>query len=93
MDQVEMTKRLVSLQKTTFDNMLSNMLLYWDQTERLSDTFLGQAAWIPEEGKRALMTMVRNNKRAVEQFKQAVDEGYNRMDRCFVRTEGYEQAA
>jgi len=83
MDQARATKELLDFQKATFDNMLGNMLLYWDQTERASLTWMDQAAWLPDEGKKAFLDWVKSNKKGLEQFKQAVDDGYNRMEKWF----------
>ncbi len=83
MDQARVAKQLMDFQKATFDNMLGNMILYWDQAERVSMTWIDQAAWLPEEGRKAILDWVKGNKKGIEQFKQVVDDGYNRMEKWF----------
>ncbi len=92
MDQARATKQLIDFQKAAFDNMLGNMILYWDQAERASKTMMDQASWLPEEGKRFFLDWVKSNKKGVEQFKQAVSDGYNRVETCFVRSGNSDQS-
>lgn len=84
MDQSRMSKQVIELQKTAFDSFVSSMLFCWDSTQSLSRALLNQNPWVPEEGKRALVEWAQSGRRVLEDFKRAIDDGYSRMDRCFV---------
>lgn len=83
MDQTRVTKQMFDLQKATFDSMLGGMLMFWDQTERVLNSFMEQAGWVPEEGRRAFSEWVRTNRKGCEDFKAAVADGFKRMENCF----------
>jgi hypothetical protein len=91
MDQTRMSKQAIDLQKTAFDNVVSSMLFYLDSTQSLSRTLVNQNPWVPEEGKRALVEWMQSNRKVLEDFKQAVDDGYSRMGSCFMSNEGQQR--
>ena len=82
MDQMRMAKEVFQLQKATVDGMLNSMLMFWDQTEKVMNTFMEQAIWLPDEGKKAFNEWVRTNKKGCEDFKNAVADGFNKMESC-----------
>jgi hypothetical protein len=84
MDQARMSKQAIILQKTAFDSIVSSVLFYWDSTQSLSKVLLDQNPWVPEEGKRALVEWAQSNKKVLEDFKRAMDDGYGRIDSCLV---------
>jgi hypothetical protein len=84
MDQMRMTKQVFDLQKATFDGMLSSMLMFWDQTERMLNSFMDQAVWVPDEGKKAFAQWIRTNKKGCEDLRSAVADGFKKMEGCFV---------
>lgn len=78
-----MAKQMLDLQRVTFDSMINGMLMFWDQTERMVGPFLEQAAWMPEEGKKAVRDWLDTNRRGCESFKNAVDTGYSNLEKFF----------
>jgi len=88
---MSMTKQVLDLQKATFDGMMDSMLMFWDQTERTLNTFMEQAVWVPEEGKRAFNGWIRTNKKGCEDFMNAVADGFNKMESCFAEARKPEQ--
>lgn len=57
--------------------------MFWDQTEKVLDSFLEQAVWVPEEGKKAFRQWVHSNRNGCESFRAAMEDGLKRMESCF----------
>ncbi len=80
MEPGKMATQMISFQKTVFDNNFMAMAMVLDQTEQLTNTFMNQFPWVPEEGKKAVAESIRFYKKAREDFKKAVEEGFSRME-------------
>lgn len=78
-----MAKQMIDLQRVSVEGVISNMITFWDQTGSVLNSFLNQAAWIPEEGKKAFREWIDNNKRGCETLKTAVNDGYTSLGNCF----------
>jgi hypothetical protein len=91
MEQMRVARQVIDFQRAALDSMLGNVLTLWDQTERMYSSMMDQTAWLPEEGKKAFMEWVKNNKRGCEEFKNAVNDGYSRLDRCFTGPQSPQQ--
>ncbi len=82
--QMRMAKQMVDLQRTTFDGMITNMVMFWEQTQKSMGTYLDQAPWMPEECKMTMREWVNGNIKGCETFRKAVDDGYKTLDKCFM---------
>ena len=78
-----MAKQMIDLQRLSVEGMINNMIILWDQTGNMLNSFMDQAAWVPDEGKKALREWVDSNKRGCESLKSAVSNGYNSLGKCF----------
>ena len=83
MESAKITKQMIDFQKTTFDNTFSAMVMLQEQTERMTNTLLDQAAWLPEEGKKAINDWVKAYKKGREDFKKIVDENFTKVEDFF----------
>ena len=83
MDSAKITKQMIDFQKTTFDNTFSAMIMMQEQTERMANTLLEQAAWMPEEGKTVINDWVKAYKKGREDFKKGVDENFKKVEDFF----------
>jgi hypothetical protein len=83
MDQNQIFKQMLDFNKATFDNSVNAMNMLQEQTEKTFNTFLEQAAWIPEEGKKAINDWVKAYKKGCEDFRKAVDENYKKVQEFF----------
>ena len=83
MDSAKITKQMIDFQKTTFDNTFSAMVMMQEQTERMANTLLEQAAWMPEEGKKVINDWVKAYKKGREDFKKGVDENFKKVEDFF----------
>jgi hypothetical protein len=46
-------------------------------------TFLQQATWIPEEGRKAIENWMQSYKKGCEDFKKLADENYQKVEEFF----------
>jgi hypothetical protein len=83
MEPLKMAKQMIDFNKATFDNSFNSMVLLQEQTEKMVSSFLDQAAWLPEEGKKALKEWLATYKKGREEYKKMVDEGYKKVDSFF----------
>jgi hypothetical protein len=87
MDQVQIAKQMIEFQKTTFDNTFNAMVLLQEQTERMVNTLLEQATWLPEDGKKAISDWVAAYKKGRDDFKNYVDDSFKKVESFFATAE------
>jgi hypothetical protein len=75
----QMLKQMLDFNKTAFDNSFSAMLTIQEQNEKMVSTFLEQAAWIPEEGKKLIQEWVDTYKKGCGDFKKTADDNYKKV--------------
>ena len=83
MDQKQMAKQMLKFNKTAFDNTFNAMTMVYDQNEKMVGTFLQQAAWLPEDGRKAISDWMESYKKGCENFKNLVDENYQKVEDFF----------
>ena len=90
MEPKVIAKQMIDFQKTTFDNAFNAVAMFQGQTEKMADTMLDQAVWLPEEGRKAINEWVNAYKKGRENFKKAVDENFKKVEDIFTVTEKIE---
>jgi hypothetical protein len=80
MENKELLKQMVDLQKTSFDNGFNMLVSLQDQMEKMVNTFVDQAPWLPAEGKKAFTNLVTTVKKGREDLKKLVDDGYKKVE-------------
>ena len=83
MDQKQMAKQMLQFNKTAFDNTFNAMTMVHDQNEKMVGTFLQQATWLPEDGRKAISDWMEAYKKGGENFKKLVAENYQKVDDFF----------
>lgn len=83
MDQKQMAKQMLQFNKTAFDNTFNAMTMVYDQNEKMVGTFLQQASWLPEDGRKAISDWMEAYKKGGENFKNLVDENYQKVEDFF----------
>ena len=83
LDQKEVVKQVIDLQRAACGVMMSGMVTFWKQTEKTLDAFLGQGEGLSGEGKTALKEWAGSNAKGCESLKAAMDEGYKRLGKHF----------
>lgn len=84
MEQKQILKQILDFQKTTFNNAYSATTLLQDQYERMANTILNQATWIPAEGRKAIDGWVDAYKSGCENYKKYVEDSYKKAEELFV---------
>lgn len=80
MDQKQIFKQMIDFQKAAFDNTFNAMVMLQEQTERMADSLLDQATWLPEEGRKVINEWVAAYKNGRETFKKTVDENFKKVE-------------
>jgi len=83
MDQKKIFKQLLDFNKSSFNNAFNAMVMVQDQTETMSSSFLEQATWMPEEGKKAIHDWIKACKKGREDYKRLVDDAYQKVENLF----------
>jgi hypothetical protein len=81
--QKQMLKQMVEFNQATFNNAYNAIALLQDQFERVANTVLDQATWLPAEGRKAIEQWVESYKTGRENFKKYVDESYKKVEEYF----------
>jgi hypothetical protein len=85
MEPKGIAKQAITFQKALFENTFNAMKMVQDQTEKMMDAYLSQISWIPEEGKKTISDSAKFCKKARDDFKKAVDDGFVKMEELFVQ--------
>ena len=83
MDNLQIAKQMINFNKTAFDNSFMAMLTIQEQNAKMVNTFLEQATWMPEEGKKVIRNWVDAYRKGCEDFKKSADESYKKVDEFF----------
>lgn len=85
MDYEKITQQMLNLNKTSFDNSFNAMNLVCEQNRKMAESFLSQAAWIPDEGKKAYKDWMSAMCTGANDLKKMVDENYTKVEEYFDR--------
>jgi polyhydroxyalkanoate synthesis regulator phasin len=83
MEQFQIIKQMTQFNKTAFDNSYNAMTMFREQNEKMANSLLDQATWMPEEGKKALTEWMKSYKKGCEDFKKIVDQNYKNVENYF----------
>jgi len=76
MEQKQIVKQMIDFSQTTFNNAFNANTLLQDQFERVTNTVLDQATWIPPEGRKLIDSWSATMKSNRDSFKKYVDDSY-----------------
>jgi hypothetical protein len=83
MDQKQIAKQMIQFNKTAFDNSFNAMTMVYEQNEKMVNAFLSQAAWLPEDGKKAITDWLQAYQKGCADFKDTVEENYQKVEDFF----------
>jgi len=83
METEKFAKQMIDFQKATFDNAFTAVTMLQDQAERMVNTVIDQATWLPEESRRVIDEMAGALKKGRTDFKGAIDENFMKMADLF----------
>ena len=87
MEQFTAMKQMVQFNKNAFDQGYNAMEMLWKQNEKMTNSFLDQAAWLPEEGKKTVNECMRIFKKGCDEFKKTADQNYKNVEKLFARSD------
>lgn len=91
MDQNTIAKQMIDFHKSTFTNSYNAIVMLQDQSEKMMNTFLSQATWVPQDLRKVVGDWVEACKKGREEFKSSMDENFRRVEDYF-STAGKPQA-
>jgi len=83
MDTKQIGKQMVRFHKAAFDNSFNVMSMVYEQNQKMAETVLSQAAWMPEEGKQAAQDWMFAYRAGCNDMKKMVDENFGRVEAYF----------
>lgn len=83
MEQKQILKQMIEFQQTTFNNTYNANSLLQDQFERVANTMLDQATWIPAESRKAIDGWVGAYKSGRDNLKKYVEDSYKKAEEFF----------
>jgi len=83
MEPQKIAKQMLDFYKASFDNTFAAMTMLQQQMEKMTGMFVEQSTWLPEEGRKVLQEWVKAYKKGREDFKQAADENFARVESFF----------
>ncbi len=83
MNQFIFAKQMLDFNRSAFDNTFGAMCVFQEQSEKMMNTWIEQADWIPGEGKKAIADMAAMFTKGYSEFKKAVDENFGRVEAYF----------
>jgi transposase-like protein len=85
METEKIANQMISFQRTLFDSSFNAVKMAQDQTEKMANSFMDKLSWIPEDGKKVVTDSADFYKKARDDFKKSVDDGFTRMEEMFAR--------
>lgn len=83
MDHKQLFKQMIEFNQTTFNNSFQALTLLQDQFERIANTAIDQASWMPAEGRKAIENWVEAYKTGRDNFKSHVHDSYKQVEKFF----------
>ena len=83
MEQFNMLKQMAQFNKNAFDQGYHAMEVILKQNEKMTNSFLDQATWLPENGKRAVNEWIQFYRKSCDDFKKTADQNYESVEKLF----------
>ncbi len=83
MNQFTIAKQMIDFNRTAFENTFGAMCMLQEQSEKMVNSFVEQAEWIPGEGKKAISDMAAMMRKGCAEFKKVVDENFVKAEAYF----------
>jgi beta-lactamase class A len=83
METTKMAKQAINFQKTAFEKMFNATVMLQDQTEKMANSLMDQASWMPAESKKLINDWVVAYKKGRDDFKKSVDDNFKKTEDMF----------
>ncbi len=87
METKRMAKQMISFQRNLFENSYHAMNMVVEQTENMAKSLMDQMPMVPQENKKAMEDALSFYKKARDDFKKAVEDGFGKMEELFAAKE------
>ncbi len=79
MEPIKITRQMIDFQKALFDNTYTVVAAMQDNSENMVNGILNQFTWVTEEAKRPFNESVTFIKRAREDYRKTIDQGFDNL--------------
>ena len=86
MDNKQILNQMIKFNKTIFDNAFKGMQMAQDQGEKMINSLVDQASWLPEDGKKTITDWVKSYQKGCTDFKENVDQQYEKVEDFFTKS-------
>jgi hypothetical protein len=80
METTQFVKQALGIQKTILENSFNAMTMIQDQTETMLNGYLNQLPMVTADGKKSMQTSFDMAKKARDDFKKSVDDGFSKFE-------------
>jgi hypothetical protein len=87
MDQQTITKEMMNFNKMLFDNSFNAISAIQDQSGKMIAAFVDKAAWLPDDGKKAITDYLLAYTKGRDDFKTVADAKYEEVANYFMKKE------
>ena len=84
----QLNKQMTEFTRTAMDNTSKTLAALQEQTEKMTNLFIGMFPWMPEEGKKALREWDKPYRKGLEDFTAAMNENYKKLEDLFAGYNG-----
>ena len=86
MDQTQMVKQIIQMNKLVFDSNYNMIMSAYEQNKLVLGTMLAQATGLPPEAKSAIEEWLKTYKRGCEDLKDMIDQGYQMVEKAMAES-------
>jgi DNA polymerase IIIc chi subunit len=83
MDAMTITRQMINFNQRLFDSAFETTVKLQDQVEKIANTMMDKANWLPGESRNVYDNCTAAYKSARTHFKTYVDEGYQQSQTLF----------
>ncbi len=80
MDNKQLLNQMIKFNKTILDNAFKAMQMAQDQGEKMINSLVDQASWLPADGKKTITDWVKAYQKGCNDFKANVDSQYQKVE-------------
>ena len=91
--EMQVGKQMMDFYKTMFSNAVNVMDMIHEQNEKMTEMFLDNTKWLPEQGKEPIRNMIQTAKKGHNELKKLFDDNIKKMEGAFGVAEKAEPAA
>ncbi len=83
MEHNQALKQIADFNRAFFSNTYDMLIMMQDQTEKMTNSFLSQASWLPEESRKMVAEWIKACKKGQEDIKKNIDANLKKVEDVF----------